>query len=69
MNLVAKMALKQLISYMNEKNISELKVFINSQNEIDFVPVHWPDSLMLKSEHDKKINELKEYFKTLSNIK
>ena len=65
-NLIAKMALKQLVSYMREKNMSCMKVFLTESNEIDFMPVHAPDDLILKSEHEQKIQELKNYFKKLN---
>ena len=65
MNLVAKMALSQLINFMKKENISELRVFITSENEIDFIPAKNPDSFILKSEHETKINELKNYLKSI----
>ncbi len=34
MNPIAKMALGQLIKFMREKNFTELKVFINSNEDI-----------------------------------
>jgi hypothetical protein len=49
-NLIAKMALKQLVSYMKEKNMSCMKVFLTESNEVDFMPVHAPDDLILKSD-------------------
>jgi hypothetical protein len=65
-NIIAKMALKQLVSYMKEKNMSCMKVFLTENNEIDFMPVQAPDDLILKSEHEQKIQELKNYFKKLN---
>jgi hypothetical protein len=64
-NAIAKMALGQLINFMKRENISQLKVFINEKNEVDFEPVKEPDELILKSYHDLKIKELKEYLKTI----
>jgi hypothetical protein len=65
-NLIAKMALKQLVSYMKDKNMACMKVFLTESNEIDFMPVYAPDDLILKSEHEEKIQELKNYFKSLN---
>lgn len=76
MNPIAKMALGQLIKFMREKNFTELKVFINSNEEIDFFPVEAPDKLILQSEltaavekYEAKILEMKNYLKQLSEIK
>jgi hypothetical protein len=65
-NLIAKMALKQLVSYMKEKNMKCMKVFITENNEVDFLPIIEPEDLILKSEHEQKIQELKNYFKKLN---
>jgi hypothetical protein len=74
MNPIAKMALGQLIKFMKEKNIAELKVFIDSNNEIDFIPVSNPDKFILQSEltkkvefYENKILEMKNYLKQLQS--
>lgn len=76
MNPIAKMALSQLIKFMREKNFTELKVFINQNEEIDFIPVEAPDKLILQSEltavvekYEAKILEMKNYLKQLSEVK
>lgn len=72
MNPIAKMALGQLIKFMREKNFTELKVFINQNEEIDFIPVEAPDRLILESQltaivekYENKILEMKNYLKQL----
>ena len=65
-NAIAKMALSQLKNFMERENISQLKVFVNKKGEIDFEPVKQPDELILKSFHDEKIKELKNYLKTIN---
>jgi hypothetical protein len=74
MNPIAKMALSQLIKFMKEKDIAELKVFIDSNNEIDFIPVSNPDKFILQSEltkkvefYENKILEMKNYLKQLQS--
>lgn len=66
------MALGQLIKFMREKNFTELKVFINQNEEIDFIPVEAPDRLILESQltaivekYENKILEMKNYLKQL----
>lgn len=72
MSPIAKMALGQLIKFMREKNFTELKVFINQNEEIDFIPVEAPDRLILESQltaivekYENKILEMKNYLKQL----
>lgn len=72
MNPIAKMALGQLIKFMREKNFTELKVFINQNEEIDFIPVEASDRLILESQltaivekYENKILEMKNYLKQL----
>lgn len=72
MNPIAKMALGQLIKFMREKNFTELKVFINQNEEIDFIRVEAPDRLILESQltaivekYENKILEMKNYLKQL----
>lgn len=76
MNPIARMALGQLIKFMREKNFTELKVFINQNEEIGFIPVEAPDKLILQSEltavvekYEAKILEMKNYLKQLSEVK
>ena len=74
MNPIAKMALGQLIKFMKEKDISELRVFIDTNGEIDFEPATQPDAFIKKSvltqkveQYENKILEMKDYLKQLQS--